>query len=215
MRRVRILIVVATLGLMLVPAVPASGNGAGDLSGTLHLDGAPLAGVEVFLGVNAPFTNPGFERRFICTDVNGGFLFSDVPFDTPLVMIAGSGVEGGCDNEKFVDTSTTPPHPMKHEVLIPFFWELTVTTDLGVFDIQRIPDDHAGIVAHARKVLDFCFDKGNGVNALEHLHTMLDLVDEKEASGEVSAESAEALRFYGLQLSFGLETGTHPACPTS
>ena len=68
--------------------------------------GAPVVGVEVFLGI---FTDP-FENRYTCTDATGYFAFTSVQTTVDLVSATGPAVNAaaGCPNDLFIDSTSTP-----------------------------------------------------------------------------------------------------------
>lgn len=192
-------------------AAPGPAVETGTLSARLQVAGRPLAGVQVFLG-----TNPGAgtdDPRFTCTDDAGDFSFDDVPLATPLIMITGPS-DGGCANPKFVDPSADPPYPMVHQTLFASGSRIEADTNLGVFQVGRLPDDDPAIVEQARSLLEACYDLGDGEAARLGVAAIHDLTDRGEADGTISEASVSTLRWYLQNLDFQFAEGTHPACPT-
>ncbi len=74
------------------------------VSGSVLVDGAPLADVEVFLAPD----------NWTCTDADGEFSFTDQRPDLDLVAVTGRGVTPDCVNAAFVDADGRPLLAVEH-----------------------------------------------------------------------------------------------------
>ena len=201
--------------LLITPMIRvAAQGGVGSVTGVIELDGNPLVGVEVFLGINPPRGAPGFEARSTCTDSTGVFAFHDVPLGQPLISVTGQGGEvPGCDNPKFVDPSSHPPHPLVPETLIGFGTVLEGDHDIGTVEIERLPDERRGLVILARSALWACYDRGNHHWAARIVEFFLQRVDVLEERGKLDPDNADLLRTWGGSMMFGLENNINEFCP--
>ncbi len=71
----------------------------GTVTGNVRHNGAPLAGVEVWLG---------YADRHVCTHGDGTFTFTDVPAGETLVAVTGPAEALACSNADFVNASGQP-----------------------------------------------------------------------------------------------------------
>jgi hypothetical protein len=191
-----------------------NGSDYGTISGTLLLDGEPLVGVQVFLGINPPFGNPGFEGHSTCTDLSGVFKFENVPFNTPLISVTGlDGRVPGCDNGKFVDPTSNPEHPLVGTILLRFGTMIEANTVIDPVEVPRFPDEEPGLTAHVRSALKFCYDKHMNDEAVKQVDTYLRQVDEKEVEGVLDSDAADWYRSFGDGLLFQFSFAGN--CPAS
>ena len=190
--------------LLVLPFGSASvAQGTGAVSGVVRLDGQPLAGVAVFLGVNS-------TDRHTCTDANGAFVFTNVPLHTLLVAATGPGVQlHGCPNEKFVDQAAVPARPLltqfyDHVNGFPPFPSFQITADkFDVnFDVTRLPNDVPSLTADARSALNACYDDLDPSAATAQAEAFLDEVDARETGGDLDAATAALMRVFGNNLVF-------------
>ncbi|MDH3731811.1 MAG: Ig-like domain-containing protein, partial [Acidimicrobiia bacterium] len=77
-----------------------TGPATGTVSGVVRHAGSPLAGVEVWLGLNADL--------YTCTAGDGTFAFEDAPTGVPLVAATGPAFSLPCTNAAFVNGSGQP-----------------------------------------------------------------------------------------------------------
>jgi hypothetical protein len=110
-------------------------NGGWTVSGTVTTadDGAPLAGVEVFLWVDAG-TPPG--PRYTCTDESGDYSFDDVV--TYMMVATGPEVYPSepCDNSAFLDYRTRPTSALLVQFDGPYFPSGVTLTESTTVDLE-------------------------------------------------------------------------------
>ena len=187
----------------LIVPVPAD-DGTGVLFGRLEVDGLPLAGVEVFLGI----TVSGIRaRRFTCTDATGTFVFSGVPLDSPLISFTGPSAERNCDNYLFVDPDASPSHPLAITQVLRADQGIRGDRNLGVLAVPRLPGTPE-LAEATLAVLSTCFD-GNLVAARVHFETYKRLIGELSAAGSLTAQEVSVLEGEKGSLQFTLDGG----CP--
>ncbi len=198
-RALPILLLVFLMSILVIGVASANNGSDGTVSGTLLLDGEPLAGVQVFLGINPGI--PTFEARSTCTDSSGVFRFENVPFNTPLISIAGLDANvPGCDNAKFVDPTSNPEHPLLGKILL--IGTIEADTIIDPVEVPRFPDEEPGLTAHIRSALKFCYDKHKNDKAVKQVNIYLRQVDEMESEGVLDSETADWYRSYGGDLLF-------------
>jgi len=185
-----------------VAASGASSPTTGSISGTVMLDGEPLAGVSV--SIWTPF-EPEMGGWDTCTDGNGDYEISDVPLD--VEFFSGVGASFGvleCENAKYFDLAGHPPWPLvkqfyDHSNLSVLAEPPTAfsapRTDID-FDVIRLPDDSRAIVSFARRAKVFCFDRADGVMARSFLDKMTREINRGEDEGRIDPATAELYRSY-------------------
>ncbi len=195
MRRLLTLLTAMMLGVGMMPGV-ASAEDAGSVSGTVRLDGVPLAGVAVTLW--------GDEVRTTCTDANGEFEFSELPLNTEFFAATGPDWDFGCENAKFFDPASNPNRP-----LMPQFYDHSNSSALVVpptaffapnaeinFDVIRLPVDRLAINNDARLAMIYCFDEADANTARAFIDRLLDKVDKDEGKGKIGSVAANRYRTY-------------------
>lgn len=68
--------------------------------------------------------------------------------------------------------------------------------------VRRLPDDRPGLIAHARRALEACYDSNNHQKAARTIEAFLAEVNKKEAKGKLDSVTADTLRSYGENLLF-------------
>jgi hypothetical protein len=182
---------------------------SGTLTATLQVDGLPLAGAEVFLRVTP--TGGSAESRFACSDDDGVVEFTDVPFDATLLAITGQGVNAGCDNPLFLDTSTTPAYPLVVQTILPGNTTIFSDRDVGVISLSRLPGS-AGVARESVAFYVSCFRDGDLDGATRHFDRFLELVTTDRISGVLTPQDDSLIDRHTDSLEFLLDAPE--PCPT-
>ena len=219
-RRRMIICLAVVVGLLSAASVSnASTPPTGSVTGMVLLDGQPLAGVEVFLGILPGPYNPEFEARYTCTDDTGAFEFPDVPLEHQLISAVGPEVYPAipCDNPKFFDPTTTPQRPLVAQ----FFnhhnsriFDSFAAPAVIRYDVVRLPNDHPGTNNLARQALNFCYDHVDTDKALSFLAKHLEMVDKLVAKGHLDPAAAQLMRDYGDVLTVNFAGGCEQLVPS-
>ena len=179
---------------MLFISVSAVANGGDTISGTVSLDGEPLAGVEVFIG-------PDIHT---CTDSNGRY---EVAVGSTGFIASGPQVDAssGCSNPRFIDSDGTPLMVAK----APGFVVAPAVVDLSV---ERLPSDIPGFYQKLRSALNNCYN-GDGASTADLLNGFDEKVDRalNKHNPKLSQDAADDYRAYAEDLRF-ISGGV---CPTS
>jgi len=196
--------------LLVVPiGVSSAAEDGGVVSGVVLLDGQPVVGAEVFLGMPD-------SALHACTDTDGAFEFTDVPFDSPLISATGPGVQlDGCANEKFLD-----PGALDRPLIVQYYdhrdsgfdgFQVSAAdpakSDVN-FDVIRLPNVIPQLTADALGALSSCYDSHDPVGATTEIQAFLTQVDDKETGGELDGATAARMRTYGNSLLFVFSTDT-------
>ncbi len=183
--RTRFLIsLVLAILLTALPLASAGADGEGEVTGTVTLNGQPLAGVEVFLAAG--------KALYTCTDENGEFEFADV--DEFFYAATGPAVALDCENAKFVDDEG---NPLQVAIDDDGGWA-GATVD---FNVEPLPEDHRGTFNRLSLALGNCYD-GNGAAAA-------DILADFEVPEKLAPELAEIYLSYAGTLRFVAQT----VCP--
>jgi hypothetical protein len=201
----RIVVGAALAVLLLVVPLGASSaaEDGGVVSGVVLLDGQPVAGAEVFLGIAG-------SALHVCTDSDGAFEFTDVPFDSPLFSATGQGTQlDRCANDKFLD-----PAADDRPLVVQFFdhrdsgvdeFQISaadpVKSDVD-FDVVRLPNVIPQLTADAVGALSSCYDSHRPIQATAQIQAFLDEVNARETGGELDGATAARMRAFGNNLVF-------------
>jgi hypothetical protein len=121
--RIFVFVSLSLSSFLLSPAPAAHADEFGVVEGIVQVEGVPLGGVEVFLGIGF---GEGSEGRHVCTEADGTFRFEDVPLYTPLISATGVALALDCPNANFV-------MPDGRAGLIQYYDHVNMTE--GYFDI--------------------------------------------------------------------------------
>jgi len=191
--------------LMVLPAPSAFGaQSAGTVSGTVERNGRPLAGVEVYLGVLADSSNPTAQDLYTCTNSQGEFEFTNVPFDRSLVSATGPEVQPAipCANRKFVTHGGFPLVPQRFDgqnagVSDQFSLSEAQPTKVLTYDVIRLPTRNRYLVFTARASLFAFYDLGRPDLATFFIDRYSQRVQRLIDAGRISGEQADILLAYG------------------
>jgi hypothetical protein len=193
-RRLSRLLAVALGASMLFISVSAVANGGNTISGTVSLDGVPLAGVEVFIGPDV----------HTCTDSNGRY---EVTVASTEFIASGPQVDAssGCSNPRFVDSDGTPlmvakaPGPAVAPAVVNLL-------------VERLPSDTPGFYQKLRSALNNCYD-GDGASTADLLNGFDEKVDRalNKDKPKLSQDAADNYMAYAEDLRFI----SGAVCPTS
>ena len=182
---------VAVYGMVMVLMAASPGVADNHVTGTVFLDGAPLAGVEVFLGQNG-------NARYVCTGEDGSFSFEGSSAGVGF-LATGPAVSEDCENQKFIDDAGNP---------------LVVASLLGPeksgdqLRVERLPRDHPGFFHQLKTALYNCYDHSGGATA-DILEDFGSRLDEAWAAGQkkLSQEAFDTYHNYAGTLAFILDGG--------
>jgi hypothetical protein len=186
------ILLVFVMVLSVVPMATAMANGDGTVSGTVYLDNAVLAGVEVFLA-------DGAGGQYTCTDGNGVFTFTEV--NEFFFSATGPAVSEDCSNPKFVDDDGNP-------LVVAFGVEEDESLN---FYVERLPQDHPGFFHQLKRALYNCYDRSGGATA-DILTDFDSRLDEAWAAGQpkLSEEGVDTYRSYAETLRQFIMPGVCP-----
>ena len=182
----------------------------GELTATLLVGDGPLAGVQVFLGINAPSTNADVEARFACSDDEGVVRFSDVPLDTPLIAVTGPGVNAGCSNSLFVDPEALTVQPLATTLVLTPGETIDGDTDLGSWTVSPLPGGLA-VAIKAIGVIISCLGEGDFASARGHFEGYEKRVEEQRTAGNLTPAEVDLLDRNAESLRFTLDSDS--GCP--
>ena len=179
---------------MLFISVSAVANGGDTISGTVSLDGVPLAGVEVFIGPDI-HTCTDSDGRYEVTVVSTGFIASGPQVDA----------SSGCSNPRFIDVDGTPLMVAKAPGVV----EAPAVVDLSV---ERLPSDTPGFYQKLSSALSNCYN-GDGASTADLLNGFDEKVDRalNKHKPKLSQDAADDYRAYAEDLRFI----SGAVCPTS
>ncbi len=216
-RKLAVLVAIALI-LPLGTAGTAQTVATGTISGVVRLDGQPVAGVEVWLGID--LNGPNAESRFACTGADGSFSFVGVPLNVTLSSATGHGVQlqGRCTNQEFLDLVSVPVRPLLTQYYrtdpggpIASFVIAGNKADLN-YDLMRVPDPEPTLTAVAVSALNTCYTDLDAAGATSQGQTYVTEVDLMEANSEIDSVTADLMRLFGANLS---SIFASPACQGS